>query len=540
MTLQTVDAIFAGAAAESAESVHLVLADGSSWSYAETFARAQRLAALLVESGIMPGDRVACFLGNSRPLYEFFIATCLAGAVAVPVNTLNTARENGILFEDCGPRGIVAQAAHLAVLPDDILGEMAICLLADGQGTAIWREYEPTLAGVAEPLSESRSTLESPALIIYSSGTTGRPKGIVLGHRQLLANARLTMNVLGYGPEDRFLTLLPSFHLFGYSFDFLYSGLVRGCLVTLPAFDADEALEMIKRHRITVLAGVPTMFVTMFEASRRAGRDISSLRLIDVGGGPVPTTLIRELKGLGIDTVESYGLTEITTVASVSLPGVMAPEGSCGPVLEGIEVRICDDHDQPVPVGQPGELQFRYEGFMLGYWRQPELTAATLKDGWLRTGDVGRLDEDGNLYILDRIKDMIVSNGYNVFPKEVELVLHEHPEVQQAAVVGLSHEVRGEDVHAFVVRRPESRVAADEILDWCNRNLARFKVPRGIDFVSEMPLTASGKIRRFVLRDQAREGRGSSVPSPESGEIPWVGERASDRFGFPSKQNYRR
>jgi long-chain acyl-CoA synthetase len=155
---------------------------------------------------------------------------------------------------------------------------------------------------------------------------------------------------------------------------------------------------------------------------------------------------------------------------------------------------------------------------MLGYWRQPELTAATLKDGWLRTGDVGRLDEDGNLYILDRIKDMIVSNGYNVFPKEVELVLHEHPEVQQAAVVGLSHEVRGEDVHAFVVRRPESRVAADEILDWCNRNLARFKVPRGIDFVSEMPLTASGKIRRFVLRDQAREGRGSSVPSPESGE----------------------
>ncbi|MDP7602932.1 MAG: AMP-binding protein, partial [Alphaproteobacteria bacterium] len=190
MTLQTVDAIFAGAAAESAESVHLVLADGSSWSYAETFARAQRLAALLVESGIMPGDRVACFLGNSRPLYEFFIATCLAGAVAVPVNTLNTARENGILFEDCGPRGIVAQAAHLAVLPDDILGEMAICLLADGQGTAIWREYEPTLAGVAEPLSESRSTLESPALIIYSSGTTGRPKGIVLGHRQLLANAR--------------------------------------------------------------------------------------------------------------------------------------------------------------------------------------------------------------------------------------------------------------------------------------------------------------------------------------------------------------
>jgi long-chain acyl-CoA synthetase len=504
MMPQTVDAIFASAAAESPDSVHLVLADGSTSSYAETFARADRLAALMVESGIEPGDRVACFVGNSRPLYEFFIAAGLAGAVAVPVNTLNTARENGILFDDCRPRGIVAAARHLAVLPDDILGEMAICLLAEGEGGAPWRDYEAALAAVAGPLAEVRSTPDSPALIIYSSGTTGRPKGIVLGHRQLLANARLTMNVLGYGPDDRFLTLLPSFHLFGFSFDFLYSGLVRGRLVALPSFTAEQALEFIERHRITVMAGVPTMFVTMFEASMRAGRDISSLRLIDVGGGPVPTTLIRELKGLGIDTVESYGLTEITTVASVSLPGVMAPEGSCGPVLEGIEVRVCDDQDQPVAPGQPGELQFRYEGFMLEYWQQPELTAATLKDGWLRTGDVGRLDEDGNLYILDRIKDMIVTNGYNVFPKEVELVLHEHPGVQQAAVVGLPHEVRGEDVHAFVVRRPESQVAADEILDWCNQNLARFKVPRGIDFVSEMPLTASGKIRRFVLRDQVR------------------------------------
>ncbi len=506
MAIQTVDAIFAEAASESPQSIHLVLADGSSWSYGESFERAGRLAALLVESGIAPGDRVACFLGNSRPLYEFFIACGLAGAVAVPVNTLNTARENANLFADCGPRGIVAAAAHLAVLPDDILGDMATCLLADGRGTALWRDYETSLAQT-KALAQSRSTPESPALIIYSSGTTGRPKGIVLGHRQLLANARLTMNVLGYGRADRFLTLLPSFHLFGYSFDFLYSSLVRGCLVALPAFAADAALEMIERHRITVMAGVPTMFVTMFEPSRRAGHDISSLRLIDVGGGPVPTTLIRELKGLGIDTVESYGLTEITTVASVSLPGVMAPEGSCGPVLEGIEVRVCDDQDRILPVGEPGELQFRYEGFMLGYWQQPELTAATLKDGWLRTGDVGRLDADGNLYILDRIKDMIVSNGYNVFPKEVELVLHEHPEVQQAAVVGLPHEVRGEDVFACVVRRPGSQVQADEILDWCKQNLARFKVPRGIDFVTEMPLTASGKIRRFVLRDQAREGR---------------------------------
>ncbi len=515
----TIDGIFAGAAARSGDSVHLVFADGGTCGYAETYARAGRLASVFVRAGIEPGDRVACFMGNSRELYEFFIGCALAGAVAVPINTLSTARETGALFADCGPRGIVAQSSRLAALPDEILpDDMPIRLLCrddETQAGAAWTGYEEAVGetGLAPPAP--RSAPDRAAIIIYSSGTTGSPKGIVLGHRQLLANARMTMKVMGYGPEDRFLTLLPSFHLFGYSFDFLYSALVGGRMAVLPSFDAEAALALIESQRITVLAGVPIMFVTMFDPAIRGGFDLSSLRLIDVGGGPVPTSLIRELKeNIGIDTVESYGLTEITTVASVQIPGRVAPEGSCGPVLEGMEVRVRDRDGNEVPVGQPGELQFRSETFMIGYWHQPELTEATLEDGWLRTGDVGRVDEAGNIFILDRIKDMIVANGYNVFPKEVETVLFAHPAVQSAAVIGIPHEVRGEDVHAFVVLAPGREASADDIIAYCRENLARFKVPRGITFADALPLTASGKIRRFALRDKIQSGQAPDSTAP--------------------------
>lgn len=511
---RTVDGLFAEAAAESGGSPHLVLADGGVSSYAETFARARRLAACLVAAGIEPGDRLACVLGNSRALYEFFIACGVAGAVAVPINTLSTAREIGALFADCGARGIVAQSSRLAALPAEVFpDDMALRLLArddEAWPGEPWRDYEQALAEPAPESSGSRSRPEAPAMIIYSSGTTGTAKGIVLGHRQLLGNARMTTKALGYRRGDRFITLLPSFHLFGYSFDFLYCGIVRGTMVVLPAFAADLALALVERHRVTVLAGVPTMFVTMFDPAVRGDTDLSSLRLIDVGGGPVPVSLIRELKhSLGIDTVESYGLTEITTVASVQIPGKPAPEGSCGPALEGIEVRLRDRDGDEVARGEPGELHFRSDTFMIGYWGQPELTQATLQDGWLRTGDVGRIDDEGNIFILDRIKDMIVSNGYNVFPKEIETVLYAHPAVQSAAVIGVPHEVRGEDVHAFVVRAPGADAEAEEILAHCRENLARFKVPRAITFTEALPLTASGKIRRFALRDRIAAERGT-------------------------------
>ncbi len=505
--IATIDGVFAECAREAGQSTHLVFMDGGSCTYGETFERANRFAAILIEAGIEPGDRVACLMKNSRPLYEFFIGCSLAGVVAVPINTLSTARETRGLFEDCEPKGIVAQSSLRAALPDDTLsGEVGVRLLCNDEGAPTgerWRDYEAALREAPKGQLPSRSRPEAAAMIVYSSGTTGAPKGIVLGQRQLLANARLVIKALQYGPRDRFLTILPSFHMFGYSFDFLYCGLVRGRMVVLPAFDAETALDLVEEHRTTVLTGVPLMFVKMFDPALVIGRDVSSLRLIDVGGGPVPTTLVRELKEkFGIETVESYGLSEISPVACVQRPHQPSPEGSCGVVLDGFEVRVHNAEGEKVPPGEAGELQFRCHTFMNEYWNQPELTEATLKDGWLHTGDVGRVDEAGNIFIIDRIKDMIVTNGYNVFPKEVELVLFAHPGVEAAAVIGVSHEVRGEDIVAFIVPATGANPSAEEITAYCRENLARFKVPREIAFTDSLPLTASGKIRRFALRER--------------------------------------
>ncbi|HET7874595.1 MAG TPA: AMP-binding protein [Methylomirabilota bacterium] len=499
---RTIDAVFVEAARRAGGTTHLVLPDGRSVPYAETLGRARRLAAALAGAGIGGGDRVATFMRSSRELLETYIACGLVGAIAVPVNALNTARENGRLFADCTPAGLLAEALLLDRVPADVLpGSLSLRLVSQGMAPG-WRSYDEAIATARDPGLPAPSRPEAAALIIYSSGTTGNPKGIVLRQQGVVDNARLASEALGYRASDRFLTLLPSYSSFGFEFDFLQAGLVGASTVITPVFDAAAAVELVERHRVTCLAGVPTMFIRM--AEHMAGRDLASLRLIDVGGGPVPEKLKQDLSAaLGVETVESYGLTEISAVASVQRPGARSRPGSCGPILPGFEVRVVDPAGCPVATGESGELLFRCVTFMIGYWNQPELTAHTLREGWLHSGDIGKLDEDGNLYILDRLKDMIVTSGNNVYPKEVETVIFEHPAVQAVAVAGLPDEVRGETVHAFVVLRPAAAATADEIIEHCRGSLARFKVPRGVTFVGELPLTASGKIRRFKLRELA-------------------------------------
>ena len=499
----TVDGVFLEAARRTGRATHLVLTDGRTVRYAETLERARRLASVLAGAGIGGGDRVAMFMRNSRELFETYIACGLVGAIAVPVNGLNTARENGLLFADCTPAALVAEASLLDRVPAEVLpGGITLRLVTAGTAPG-WRSYDQAIETAGEPTAPEPSRADAPALIIYSSGTTGTPKGIVLRQRGVVDNARLASSVLGYRDSDRFLTLLPTYSSFGFAFDFLHAGLAGASTVITPAFDAAAAVELIERHRVSCLAGVPTMFVRM--AQHMAGHDLTCLRLIDVGGGPVPEKLKEDLRSaLGVETLESYGLTEISPVASVQRPGAPVRPGSCGPPLPEIEVRVVDAADRDLPAGAPGELLFRCRTLMIGYWNQPELTATTLRDGWLHSGDIGTMDEDGHLYILDRLKDMIVTSGNNVYPKEVETVIFEYPAVQSVAVAGLPDEVRGETVHAFVVLRPGAAATAAELIEHCRENLARFKVPRGITFVDEMPLTGSGKIRRFKLRELAR------------------------------------
>lgn len=502
----TIAEVLRRAGTEHANRTHLVLVDGTEVTYAETYRRARGLAGHFAASGLGRGSRIVSLLGNGRELYEFYIACALLGAVAVPVNVMCTPREVVALVTDCSPDGVVASAELAGNVPPGIpvrvvVGEIQL----DG-----WRDLESVLS---HPLPDAAgpAQLDDPAVIIYSSGTTGLPKGIVLSHYGLVRNAQLISGVLGYTAEDTLLSVLPSYSSFGFSWDFLQLALVGARLIVLRSFAPDTAVDLVERHQVTSIAAVPTILVRMFEQERVQGRRLESLRLLDVGGGPVPDLLKTRIRDqFSIEVVESYGLSEISPVATVERVGHPTPPGSCGPPLPGFEVRVVDLGGEDIPAGETGQLLFRCDTFMLGYLNKPDETAAALEGGWLHTGDLGRVDADGNVFIVDRIKEMIVTSGYNVYPKEVETVLFEFPGVQSVAVVGVPDEVRGDNVHAFVVPSPGAALSAGDLLRHARENLSLYKVPRGITFVDELPLTASGKIRKFRLVEQAREMSGGT------------------------------
>lgn len=507
---QRVDEVFAGAARDAADAVHLLFADGRRASYAETYGRAARLAGALAAAGVARGDIVAGFMRNSRELIEFYVACGIAGVIGGAINGMSTAREVDRIFADCTPSAIVAEARFLdRVPPGQLLDAMRLRIVTHAPAPPPgWHAYDALIATAPALAAAPEATPEEPAMMIYSSGTTGAPKGILLSHGALVQNAAMTLDVLRNTAADRYMTILPLFSSFGHSFDFLQVGLLRASLVILEQFDERRAVELIDRYRVTFMAGVPTMMARMFDRANIGDRDITSLRLLDVGGGPVSPRLKQMLRQeYGIDVVESYGLTEISPVASVQAPGRDNPLGSCGLPLPGIEVRVINLDGEPARPGEAGELQFRGPTAMLRYWNQPQLTAETLTDGWLRSGDVGKVDEQGHIHILDRTKDMIVSNGFNVFPKDVENAVAELPEVQSVAVVGVPDEIVGEKIHAFVVTRPGRSLSQAQVAEHCRRSLSAYKRPESVHFIDAMPLTASGKILRVRLREMlGRDG----------------------------------
>lgn len=503
--LNRVDTLFMHNAATLAGRTHLILPDHSTQTYDATYERARRIAQVIVGAGVARGDRVLVFCANSRELVEMYIACSLAATICVPVNTLTTARELINTAADCAPRAAFIQAQFMERLSPQFLAHDLMLKVVIGGAIAGWSSYDGLVergTPIAGPLSLDP---EDPSVMIYSSGTTGLPKGILLRQRAVIDNALMTNTVMRYQMSDVFVTMLPLFSSFGYCWDFLMAGQCGAKTVLLPRFDPGIVADLVERHRITTLIGVPTMFARIFDPENIKGRDFSSVRLMDVGGGPVSDRLKHDLKQtFGIEIVESYGLTEISPVSSVQIPWGVHKVGSCGPALPGIEVKVLDENDREVAPNIAGELCFRCSTFMIGYWNKPELSERTLRDGWLHSGDIGIVDEDGHIHFRDRLKDMIVSSGNNVYPKEVENAVCEHPAVQSCAVIGIPDEIRGENVHAFVILKSGAKLTEADVVSHCSDLIGRHKLPRGVTFLDELPLTASGKIQRFQLREMVK------------------------------------
>jgi long-chain acyl-CoA synthetase len=452
------------------------------------------VAAGLRARGVQPGDRVGMVLPNVLSFPVVFYGALIAGAAVVPMNPLLKAREVEYYLRDSGARLVVAldavadaatEAAAAVGVDAVTVGPVDAGATLDGSGS-----------GDLEPRED-----QDAAVILYTSGTTGPPKGAELTHANLRGNARTTQETLLEGtPEDVVMGCLPLFHVFGLTCALNAGVLAGSCLTLLPRFDGAKALEIIERDRVTVFEGVPTMFTAMLHSPDRDRHDVSSLRLCVSGGSAMPVEVMRGFEeAFGCIVLEGYGLSETSPVASFNHPHAERKPGTIGTPIRGVEMRLVDDEGRDVATGDVGEIAIRGENVMKGYWNRPEETAKAIPDGWFRTGDLARQDEDGYFAIVDRKKEMIIRGGYNVYPREIEEALYEHPAVAEAACVGTPHPDLGEEVVAAVALKPGTQADPAELQAWVKERVAAYKYPRHVWLVESLPKGPTGKILRRAV-----------------------------------------
>jgi long-chain acyl-CoA synthetase len=450
-----------------------------------------RIAALLRAKGLEPGDRVGLMLPNVPYFPAIYYGILRAGGVVVPMNVLLKGREVKFYLTDSGAKLLFAwhdfgEAAETGASEASV----EVVLVKPGEFEQIVMEHEP------DPAVADRSG-DDTAVILYTSGTTGTPKGAELTHSNLRRNCTVTQTTLGeFNHEDVLLGALPLFHSFGQTCGMNSAVAVGACLTLLPRFDPDKALAIIERDKVTVFQGVPTMYNAMLHADAADTVDTSCLRLCMSGGAAIPVELIRGFEDkFGCAILEGYGLSETSPVASFNHPDRERKPGSIGTPIEGVEMQVWDDDGNEMPQGEVGEIVIRGHNVMKCYWERPEATEEAIDDdGWFRTGDMAKVDEDGYFFIVDRKKDLIIRGGYNVYPREIEEVLYEHPAIQEAAVLGVPDESLGEEVGAAVVLKKGESIDPDEIKAYVKEQVASYKYPRRIWFEDELPKGPTGKI----------------------------------------------
>ncbi len=474
--------------------------------------RVARLAGGLIGLGLAPGDRVAMLADNSHRYVEFFFAVFWAGGIAVPINTRWAAPEVRFAIDDCGARILIADPVHAAAAEAQRQdgAELAQLILAadrDMPALAGWAHWEDLALGT--PAEDAGRGFEDTACLFYTGGTTGRSKGVMLSHANLVTNSLTAMLNMDIRGGTVHLHVSPMFHVAGGARLFSVT-LAGGTHVVIPKFEIEPFLATIERERVNITIIVPTMLNRLMQHPDLESRDLSSLKLLSYGASPMPAALLkRALERLpGVRFLQSYGMTELSPVATVLMPEFHTFEGpnagftaSAGQPVYNADVAIRDPDGNTLPLGEIGEVCVRGPMVMKGYWNQPELTAEVLRNGWMHTGDGGYMDEHGLLYVVDRIKDMIVTGGENVYSAEVEDALYAHSAVAECAVIGIPSDQWGEAVHAEVVVKAGMFVTDADLIEHCKARIAGFKCPRSIRFHDgELPKSGAGKILKTELR----------------------------------------
>lgn len=489
--------------------------------YAQVNGAANQVANLLVERGIQPGDKVALSCPNLPYFPIVYYGILKAGATVVPLNVLLKGREVAYHLDDSDAKAYfcfegtaelpIGQAGHQGFEQTDGCEHFFVITVDPAAASPI--EGTETLGaamGGQQPTFETVETdADDTAVILYTSGTTGQPKGAELRHRNMHSNALTGEALFGADKDnpDTYLCVLPLFHSFGQTVIMNGGFAYGGTVVMLPRFEADAALKTMAKEGVTFFAGVPTMYWGLLGALEGSGVDVKelakNLRVAAAGGSALPVEVHKEFeKRFGVTILEGYGLSETSPVASFSPFGADVRVGSIGKPIPEVEMKLInpeDWSDLPDDPEQVGEIAIKGPNIMKGYYNRPDATDEAIRDGWFRSGDLGRKDEDGWYYIVDRSKDMIIRGGFNVYPREIEEVLLTHEAVSLAAVVGVPHESHGEEIKAFVILKDGASVTEDELVAWGKEQMAGYKYPRIIEFRDELPMTATGKILKREL-----------------------------------------
>ncbi|MBA4535693.1 fatty acid--CoA ligase family protein [Bacillus aquiflavi] len=486
-------------------------------SYAELDGAVTKFASGLAKLGIKKGDHVALLLGNSPYFVIGMYGALRLGATVIPINPIYTSDEISYMLNNGDVKTVITldllvplfEKAHhsLHKVENYIVCETK----KDEQANVNVKEFSifPKLKSFANVLSLGELTFRGPdldeddvAVILYTSGTTGKPKGAMLTHKNLYSNAKDISDYLQFNQNDRVITTLPMFHVFSLTVVLNAPLINGGTILIVPKFSPAEIFRLAKKYEPTVFAGVPTMFNYLYQHEDGRAEDLKSLRLCISGGASLPVALLKNFEEkFNVTISEGYGLSEASPVTCFNPLDRPRKPGSIGTSILHVENKVVNELGEEVAPGEVGELIVRGPNVMKGYYKMPEETAATIRNGWLYTGDMARMDEDGYFYIVDRKKDMVIVGGYNVYPREVEEVLYNHPDVVEVAVLGVPDPNLGEVVRAFVVSK-NPHLTEKQLIEYCSNFLAKYKLPKSIEFIKELPKNTTGKILRRSLREK--------------------------------------